>query len=224
MTRVTRRAATAPHQVHLACCKRWASRDVTLRESCDSFQLFQELATALYQYDAACRVIARLQKERDEARAALASAPLGGAKRAGDGADGGSTKRAKGGITPDVIQALTETSQTLSKGRKKRPMPASLAPAEALGGLKLADTVPLHKAGTPGITAIAISPANPSVFVSAGADKTVSVYNKADGKKVGLIHVLLRRFACKPVCSSPRFLSHASLVSRRLLSRATKRR
>lgn len=171
----------------------------------DRSPISQELATALYQFDASCRVIARLQKERDEARATLAAAPMvrqatligdgndadlepsfarpvQGAKRGVEGGDGGG-KKAKGGMTADVVQKMIDTAAVLSKGRKKRPMPASLAAPEALAGLKLADTVPLHKAATPGINAVAISPANPSVFVTAGSDKTVCVYNKAEGRK-----------------------------------------
>lgn len=42
----------------------------TLKKHLDSVR--EELSQALYQYDASCRVIARLIKERDEAREALA--------------------------------------------------------------------------------------------------------------------------------------------------------
>jgi hypothetical protein len=159
----------------------------TLRESLDGRN--KELATSLYQYDAACRVIARLVKERDEARAGMAAAPVGsGGKRSAgdamevDGEAGG--KKAKGGLTQQVLDQMAETAQTLSKSRRKRVASAQLASQEALGGYALRETLPLHKSSSPGISAVALHPGRPGeVFATAGADKTGVVYDRAAGKK-----------------------------------------
>ena len=67
----------------------------------------QELSTALYQHDAAVRVIARLTKERDEARDALSKVNVGArtAPRNGDAMQVDST-----GV-PDAIIAKVERTQ-----------------------------------------------------------------------------------------------------------------
>ena len=158
----------------------------TLRESLDARN--KELATSLYQYDAACRVIARLTVERDEARAALAAAPAGGVKRSGDamdvdGAAAGGPKKAKGGITPDVLELISNTAATLSKTRKKRVISAELATPEDVASFVVAETLPLHKPSSPGIAALALHAASGRI-ATAGADKIGIVFDRAAGTKL----------------------------------------
>lgn len=90
-----------------------------LRES--EQNLRQQLSHVLYQNDAACRVIARLKKERDEARAALAEShqrPQQALSQNGDAAVYGvaGSKRA----APDAIQANDVATETAT-GADEQP-------------------------------------------------------------------------------------------------------
>ena len=69
-------------------------------------QTRQELSTALYQHDAAVRVIARLSRERDEAREALARVSVHG----GPATNGEAMQVDSVGLSSDLI-AKVETTQ-----------------------------------------------------------------------------------------------------------------
>lgn len=67
-------------------------------------QTRQELSTALYEYDAALRVIAKIQKERDEAREALSRITVSGGA-VGDAMD------VDGQALPEEVAAKVDASQ-----------------------------------------------------------------------------------------------------------------
>jgi pre-mRNA-processing factor 19 len=69
-------------------------------------QTRQELSAALYQHDAAVRVIARLTKERDEARDALSKVSVG----AGSAGNGDAMQIDSQGL-PEELASLVDTTQ-----------------------------------------------------------------------------------------------------------------
>lgn len=71
-------------------------------------QTRQELSSALYQHDAAVRVIARLTKERDEARSALSQVSVGATRTAGGGDE---AMQVDSTGLPDAVAARVEETQ-----------------------------------------------------------------------------------------------------------------
>ncbi|KAI0067961.1 WD40 repeat-like protein [Artomyces pyxidatus] len=156
----------------------------TLKQQYNSTR--QELSYSLYTQDAASRVIARLMRERDAARDALASvqSSMGIAPTAsGDVEMADGETAAEGVLSEKVITEIEATSQSLSAVRKKRKAPADYATPAQVKTFTAKHTIPsLHSASPAGITSIAVSSTNPSQFLTGGNDKVVQLYDRDTDK------------------------------------------
>ncbi|KAJ3682398.1 hypothetical protein LUZ60_014971 [Juncus effusus] len=154
----------------------------------------QELSHALYQHDAACRVIARLKKERDEARTLLSQAerqipsstelttnPVTNGKRSAEEEMGPDGKKIRPGINDIIIAELTECNALLSGQRKKRQVSASLAQIEELERYTQVSSHPLHKTNKPGILSIDIHPSK-DVIATGGVDTNAVLFDRVSGQ------------------------------------------
>ncbi|CAA7390575.1 unnamed protein product [Spirodela intermedia] len=156
----------------------------------------QELSHALYQHDAACRVIARLKKERDEARTLLSeaerkipllsasepSAAVTNGKRSVEDYDvGPDGKRIRPGITNDIIEELSSCNTLLSAQRKKRQVPPTLTPLETLESFTQLSSHPLHKTSKPGILSADIHPSK-DIIATGGVDATAVLFDRGSGE------------------------------------------
>ncbi|KAH7303295.1 cell cycle control protein [Stachybotrys elegans] len=104
----------------------------------------EELATAVYQHDAAVRVIARLTRERDAAREALskvtvADGPANGEEMVVDSVEA---------LPEPLVAYVEETQEKLSKGRKKRPIPDDWVSADEISafGSSASNALPVSQA------------------------------------------------------------------------------
>ncbi|KAI0032502.1 WD40 repeat-like protein [Vararia minispora EC-137] len=159
----------------------------TLKQQFNSTR--QELSYALYSQDAAVRVVARLMRERDAAREALAnvqasmgitpSAPQEDVAMAEDGA----AAEPDDLLPPQILEQINETYNTLSASRKKRKVPAGYATPADIKTFKAKHEIPsLHSASPAGVTAIALSVQNPGQFLTGGNDKIVQLYDRNTNK------------------------------------------
>ena len=99
----------------------------------------QELSTAFYYNDAAQRVIARLQKERDEARAALSKVTVTADT---NGTNGEEAMQVDGQRLPeDMIAKIEQMHTNLSRTRRKRPVPEDWATGDDISKYDVNTTV-----------------------------------------------------------------------------------
>lgn len=205
----------------------------TLRQSLHTVR--QELSHALYMHDAATRVIARLVKERDEARSALQNvkasidtseaskrapeaAPVAEAGADGDAAAG--AKRAKKASLPNAVtEELQAVNVQLSKARKKRVISPTLATQEQLeSGMGMVASHPLHQTRTGGIVSIDLNPASPHIVATAGLDSSIQIFDTTAGRLLGSLTGHSKRLTQLAYASSSVILSSSADKTARIWS------
>lgn len=161
----------------------------------------QELSHALYQHDAACRVIARLTKEVTAAREALATlkpqvssaAPTATVPQTMYAAEtnGDHAKSAvEEGISEEVAQKLQEKSSVLTQLRKQKgkKIPEGLATIEDIKSYHCVGShTGLHSASITGIVALDIKANDSNKIVTGGNDKTAIVFNNSSEQIVATL-------------------------------------
>lgn len=165
----------------------------TLRQQLQTAR--QELSHVMYQHDAACRVIARLNKEVTAAREALATLKPQSASTSYHSDQGNAAAHqhaahtdnsqvstaAPEGMTEAIIQKLQDKAAVLTQLRKQRGKhaPEGLTSAEDMKSFRCTAThTALHSVSNPGILALDVSPKNPSMILTGGNDRQAVVFNR----------------------------------------------
>jgi len=137
----------------------------------------KQLSHALYQHDAACRVIARLLRDRDSARSDVTKLqdqltnmrPMAAGETQGDDQE-------ETGLTPEIIQRMQDIAKGLSRTRKKRDFPG-LAPVAEVKKFECTGEYKVHQSTAPGILCLDIHKEDDHRIVTGGIDTQVILFD-----------------------------------------------
>lgn len=135
----------------------------------------QELSTALYTQDAAYKVIARLQAERDEAVDALSRVTVTASST--NGASGDAMEVDGQGLPDEIIAKIEDVQQKLSSTRRKRPVPEEWTTAENVQAYDVKQTIDSQFTGA---KSLAVDRSG-DLFVCGDSDGTMGIYDMKQG-------------------------------------------
>ncbi|QDS77384.1 hypothetical protein FKW77_005948 [Venturia effusa] len=140
-------------------------------------QTRQELSTALYDFEGALRVIAKLTQERDEARDALSKVTVQG----GATGSNGDAMQVDGQEMPEAVIARIDAKQEeLTATRRKRAVPADWATDETIAAF---ETSELGQAALPGSRTLAVDQSG-DLALFEGTDGSAIVYSISEKEAV----------------------------------------
>uniref|UniRef100_A0A8C1QK85 Pre-mRNA-processing factor 19 n=1 Tax=Cyprinus carpio TaxID=7962 RepID=A0A8C1QK85_CYPCA len=155
----------------------------TLRQQLQTTR--QELSHALYQHDAACRVIARLTKEVTAAREALATLKPQAGLIAPQATPASQTAAV---VTAGETLCISEPHSSKSLIHLGKTVPEDLIRAEDLGKFRqVASHAGLHSASIPGIISLDLCPTDTNKVLTGGADKNVVVFDRREEQIVATL-------------------------------------
>jgi len=160
----------------------------------------KHLSHALYQHDAATRVISRLIQERDEARQALAltqeklkdfeerlgvkqNQPQGEkVKKLQEETKEIFQETENCGVYPELNNKINKVSEGLFNMRKTLKKPEGYLKSSDFSILTEKGKFPFHSTTNPGASSIDIHPKLPNLICSGGNDGTTVIFDKNSGK------------------------------------------
>lgn len=152
-----------------------------LKESLNSAR--QELSHALYQHDAACRVIARLIRERDEAREGLTNLAADLKNQESMEIEHSNKSLLPNDLNDSITQKSLELNAERKKKRKDKGYLENFPSNEIISNYSMKFETSLHSASS-GIVGIASSNENSNLIASAGKDGSTILFDLESKKSL----------------------------------------